>query len=131
MGQLTQQVNYLKEEVKLLENQRKKELLEQYKYRHPDMGVISLHIAAADEIFLGISKDVKADFNSNRFKLITGSHPNKQLQELWKQYGEASVEFSVVKPLEYEDPQEDHTEQLEALLLQCLEDMPRAKRIWR
>jgi hypothetical protein len=48
---------------------RKKELLESYKNRHPEMGVISYCCKETGEIFLGISKDTKADFNSTNMKL--------------------------------------------------------------
>lgn len=42
---------------------RKKELLEAYKNRHPEMGVISYSCKETGEVFLGISKDTRADFN--------------------------------------------------------------------
>lgn len=61
-------------EVKTMNIQRKKELIEEWKNRRPEMGVISFRCKATGETFLGISKDTKADFNSNSFKLSTGKH---------------------------------------------------------
>lgn len=110
---------------------RKKELLEIYKNRCPEMGVISYCCKNTGEIFLGISKDTKADFNSTNVKLAANWHPNKQLQELWNKYGREGFELSVVKVLEYDDPREDHTAELETLREQCFASAPNARRIWR
>ena len=56
-------------------------------------------------------------------------HPNKALQALWNQYGENGFAYTVVKVLEYKDPLEDYTEELEEMLEQCLAEMPKAKKI--
>lgn len=110
---------------------RKKELLEAYKNRRPEMGVISYCCKETSEVFLGISKDTKADFNSTNVKLEANWHPNKRLQELWNIYGRESFELSVIKVLKYDDPHEDITSELENLRDQCLDDNPNARRIWR
>lgn len=114
-----------------METNRKKQLLEEYKNRHPEKGVISFHCKATGETFLGISKDTRADLNSNRFKMSAGGHPNKRMQELWNQYGENSFEVTVPKILKYEDPTENHTGKLQELYEQCLAAYPEAKKIWR
>ena len=62
---------------------RKKELLGAWKNRRPEMGVISIFCKTTGDLFLGISKDTRADFNSNRFRLSANGHSNRQLQELW------------------------------------------------
>lgn len=110
---------------------RKKQLLEDYKNRRPEMGVISYRCLATNESFLGISKDTKADFNSTGAKLAANYHPNKRLQELWNQYGLEGFELSVVKTLKYENPADDHTSELEVLREQCLAQDEQARRIWR
>ncbi|WP_069999169.1 GIY-YIG nuclease family protein [Cellulosilyticum sp. I15G10I2] len=110
---------------------RKKELLEAYKNRCPEMGVISYRCKETGEVFLGISKDTKADFNSTSVKLGANLHPNKRLQELWNKYGQESFELSVIKVLKYDDPHKDHTAELESLRQQCLAADPNARRIWR
>ena len=83
------------------------------------------------EVFLGISKDTKSDFNSTNMKLAANWHPNKRLQELWNKYGSEGFELSVIKVLKYDDPHEDHTAKLESLREQCLAADPNARRIWR
>ena len=114
-----------------MDTARKKLLKEEYKFRRPEMGVISYRCKTTGETFLGISKDTKASFNSNSFKLSSNSHPNKQLQELWNHCGENDFELSVMKALKYKDPTEDYTEELEKLLGQCLTEKQDAKMIWK
>lgn len=80
---------------------------------------------------MGISKDTKADFNSNRFQLSMGMHPNKRLTELWNQYGEDGFEFSVVKILKYENPDDDHIEELETLREKCFAQDTEARKLWK
>ena len=109
----------------------KKELLQAYKNRRPEMGIISYRCIETGEIFLGASKDTRADFNSISFKLSSNGHPNHRLQELWKEYGKEGFELLVIKILKYEDPSEDQSKKLESLLEQCLADEPSSKKIWR
>lgn len=109
---------------------RKKQLIKEYENRKPEMGIISFCCVITKETFLDISKDTKADFNSNRFKLMANWHPNKRLQELWNLYHENNFQLSVIQILKYEDPKTDHTEELEKLLMQCLESNSNARRIW-
>ncbi len=112
-----------------MDTKRKKELLNEWKNRHPDMGVISIFYKATGDLFLNISKDIKADFNGNRFRLSVKLHPNKYLQALWDKYGENGFDYSVVKVLKYESPEDDPTDKLNALLEECLLEMPQARRI--
>ncbi len=114
-----------------MDKARRKILVEEWKNRRPEMGVISLRCKATGEAFLGISKETKADFNSIRVKLSSGTHPNKRLTELWNQYGEEGFEFSVPALLDYEDPLEDHTRDLEALRDRLLEADEKAVKIWK
>lgn len=114
-----------------MDPERKKRLLEEYKNKKPEMGVISFRCIATGEAFFGISKDTRADLNSTRFKLATNYHPNKRLLELWNRYGESNFELSVLKVLKYEDPHADHTDELEELREQCFAEDSEARRIWR
>lgn len=114
-----------------MDKAQKKALTEEWKNRRPEMGVISLRCKETGETFLGPAKDTKAGFNSLRTKLSGGIHPNKRLMELWNQYGEAGFELSVAAVLEYEDPLEDHTEELETLRDLCLAENPQAVKIWK
>lgn len=122
---------YNRGEVRIMDTKRRKELLEEYKHRRRDMGVISLRCKTTGESFLGTSTDVNADFNSNRAKLNMNSHPNKRLLTLWKEHGADDFEFTVRKSLECKDPTEDYTDKLEELREQCLEEDPQASKIWK
>ncbi len=110
---------------------RRKELIMEYKNRHPEMGIISYRSKTTEESFLGISKDTKANFNRNSFQLSTGRHPNRRLQELWNTYGEMDFETAILEVLEYEDPMEDHTEELEEMLEKYLSQDSKATKIAR
>ena len=70
-----------------MDTKKKKELLQQWKNRRPEMGVISFRCKKTGESFLGISKDTKADFNSNRFKLSGGGaseqKTDRALESVW------------------------------------------------
>ena len=114
-----------------MDMRRKKELLEAYKNRMPEMGVFSYKCKNTGDSFLGISKDTRADFNSDNAKLTMNMHPNRQLQELWNEYGREGFEISVIKLLKYDDPNEDHTEELEKLREECLASDSKARRIWK
>jgi len=114
-----------------MDKMRKKQLMEEYKNRRPEMGVISYRCIATGESFLGISNDTRAGFNSVNVRLAGNSHPNKRLQELWNQYGAEGFALSVVKILKYESPADDHTLELKALREQCLAQDKQASKIWR
>lgn len=114
-----------------MDKAQRKALVEEWKNRRPEMGVIAIRCKATGESFLGASKDVKTDFNSSRAKLSSGSHPNKRLSALWEQYGENGFEFLVIASLECGDPAKDYTAELEKLREQCLSKDIKAAKIWR
>lgn len=115
----------------IMDAKRKKELLWEYKNRKPDMGIISYRCKMTGEAFLGISKDIRADFNSTNMMLSVNYHPNRRLTELWKQYGEEGFEISVIRQFEYDNPHEDHTEELEKLREECFAADRNAGRLWK
>ncbi len=114
-----------------MDPKRKRELIEGYLNRKPEMGVISFKCKETGESFLGISKDTRADYNSNCVKLNTNTHPNKAFLALWKKFGQEGFEYNVLKVLKYEDPKEDHTDELEKMRNGFLAQDPNARKIWR
>lgn len=74
---------------------RKKQLLQEYKNRRPEMGVISLRRKTTGESFLGISRKTRADFNGIQCRLDGNTHPNKHLQALWNAYGMRDFEHAL------------------------------------
>lgn len=114
-----------------MDAKRKKEMIEAYKNRCPEMGLIAYRCKETGETFLGISKDTRADFNSNTVKLAANYHPNRRMQELWNTYGQDGFEIFVQEVLKYKDPHEDHTKELEELRELCFLQDPEAKKIWK
>ena len=114
-----------------MDMKRKRELLEAWENRHPEMGVISFRCSVTDEMFLTTATDIPAKFNRIRFQPSARNCPNKRLQELWEQYGEDAFELQVMKRLEYDDPKENYTDELEMICEQCLLENPKARRIWK
>lgn len=111
---------------------RKKQLIEEYKNRKPEMGILCFKFKAGEEIFLTASKDIRADINSNRFKMQLGNHPNKDMQKLWQAGGGLEgVEIFVMKEYAYKNSDDDHTDKLEALLTEYLAAHEGARRVWR
>ena len=107
-----------------MEKARKKELLSQYKNRHPDMGIVCWR--CGDEMWVAQSRDAKADFNGTSFQLNLGSWPNRELQQRYRERPE-DFQWCLLKKLDYEDYGEDHTEDLALLMLEVLEEYPHAK----
>lgn len=109
-----------------MDKEQKKALRAQYDERKPDMGIICWKKGTA--MWIAISKDVKADHNSSLFQLRLGSWPNRELQAAFTQDPE-SFEWSILKKLDHEDRDEDHSEELELLYQLCLEEYPDARQM--
>lgn len=107
-----------------MEKDRRKELKEQYANRHPDMGIVCWQ--SGDMMWAQISTDANADFNSTSFQLKLGSWPNREMQAAYKK-DPGSFKWSLIKELEYKDLADDHSEDLEILLLEFLDEYPDAK----
>lgn len=114
---------------KAMDNERKKQPIQAWKNRKPEMGVFSLTCTATGDAFLGATLDAKRAFNGIRARLENDMHPNKALQALWNEHGEDSIVYEVVALLDYDDPGEDHAEDLQALLDLCLDENPEAQRL--
>lgn len=111
-----------------MDNDKRKELKEQYSRRHPDMGIVCWQIG--DQMWVDMSTDANADFNGTNFQLQLGSWPNKELQNAYKANPEA-VKYSLIRKLDYEDITEDHTDDLKIMLMDFLEEFPDAKPLRR
>lgn len=104
--------------------ERKKELREQYKTRHPDMGVVCWR--CGDQIWVMISRDAKADYNSTSFQLKLGTWPNREMQLAFSQRSD-EFEWSLAKKLDYEDPSDDYSDDLQLLLMELMDEHPEAQ----
>lgn len=77
-------------------------------------------------MWIAISRDAKADCNRSLFQLKLGSWPERELQRAYTEAPE-TFQWSLLKKLDYEEREEDHTADLELLYLLCQEEYPQAK----
>lgn len=96
---------------------RKKELKELYKNFKPDMGVFIIKSNFNDKYYIEETQDLKSSINRTKFQLNLGSHPNKELQKHWKEYGESSFTIEVLEKLKYDKDESkvDYSEELNIL----------------
>lgn len=91
------------------------------------MGILCIRHTETGDCFLLGAANTTAVLNSCSFQLKMGSHPDRHLQALWKQYGESAFEIGVCRDLPYDkkDPEKtDYREELFALLDKTLSEIP-------
>lgn len=93
------------------------------------MGVIAITCKQTGEMFIDSCTDTQFIFNRHRFQLAANLHPNNRLQTLWKQYGENSFEYSIIRRMEYKIGEEKLEEKLEQLVNEYIEKNPQVRRI--
>lgn len=107
-----------------MDKDRRKELREQYDNRHPDMGVVTWR--HGNDIWVMTTKDANADYNRTSFQLRLGSWPNRELQDAYNADPNGFV-WTLEKQLKYEELNEDHSDDLEILLMDFIDKHPDAK----
>ncbi len=99
-----------------MDKSRRSELKQAYKNRTPEVGVFQIKNKVNGKIFLGSSPSLDKAFNRHLLGLKIGSHPNKELQKEWNQYGEESFIFEVIDRIKpNEDPLYNYSEDLKTL----------------
>lgn len=88
------------------------------------MGVVCW--CSGERMWIAISRDAKADYNRSLFQLKLGSWPERELQRAYTEAPE-TFRWSLLKKLDYEEREEDHSADLELLYLLCREEYPQAK----
>mgnify|MGYP003757405513 CR=1 FL=1 len=76
--------------------QSKKAMIREYKERKKPAGIFQIRNTVNGKILLGSSLNLEGKFNSHRFKLSIGRHPNTALQKDWNEYGPGSFEFEIL-----------------------------------
>lgn len=99
-----------------MDRQRKKELQQQYKQMRPQMGIFIIRSQVSNKCYIEATQDLKGTMNGAQFKLETGSHPNRELQKEWNEFGLEKFSVEILETLEY-DKDESKTDYKEDLAL--------------
>ena len=94
----------------------RKALIRDYKETRRPMGVFRVRNTVNGKSMIGTSKALPGMLNRQRFQLDLGSHPNRALQNDWKEFGPEAFVFETLDTLQAPDqPDYDPTEDLRAL----------------
>lgn len=93
---------------------RKKELIQDYKQSHRPMGVYQIRNIVNDKALIGVSLNLPGILNREQFALKAGVHMNKKLQAEWNEFGSENFVFEVLDELQPVDsPDYDARKDLE------------------
>ena len=106
---------------------RKKELKEQYKQMKTEMGVFIVQNKINNKYLLVTTQNLKGMINRVRFQLNNGGHPNSELQQEWKRFGEDKFDIIILETLDYDKDESkiDYSKELyimEIMLIEKLSD---------
>ncbi|NHN33950.1 DUF2087 domain-containing protein [Paenibacillus sp. S3N08] len=116
---------WVKEGVKQMSKEKRKELVLAYKEMKKPMGIYRLRNTANGKIFIGSSLNLEGRWNRHQFELNMNMERIADLQNDWKQFGEQQFVFEVLEQLEqrnegYQDIP-DELEKLEAKWIEQLQ----------
>lgn len=77
----------------------KKDLKRKYLETPRPIGVFQIRNLTNEKVFVGASMNLDGIFNRHRFQLNAGSHPSKELQKDWSEFGAENFEFEVLEEL--------------------------------
>ena len=92
------------EEEDIMDPERKKALLREYKETPLPMGVFQIKNNVTGKLLLLKALNLPGIINRHQLELRRGMHRNRQLQQDWNQYGESAFSFDILdslKPEEY------------------------------
>lgn len=81
----------------------KKQIIEEYKQREIEMGIIRIYNTITEYCFVDISNNLYKPFEGIKFQLELGRFKSKQLQKDWNTYGQETFKFDVVKKLKIDE----------------------------
>ncbi len=87
-----------------MSNDRKRELVREYKERKVRRGVFAVRCAPSGEVWVSASPNLEAQQNGLWFQLkLGGSHANPALKAAWKLHGEAAFSYEILAELSDEE----------------------------
>ncbi|MFZ7132307.1 MAG: GIY-YIG nuclease family protein [Eubacteriales bacterium] len=98
----------------------KKELKMQFKQMKSQMGIYMIRSKMNNKCYINATQNLNGRINSGKFKLRSGNHPCRELQNEWKEYGEENfiIETLEVLPYDKDESKTDYSEDL--ILLQLI-----------
>jgi hypothetical protein len=96
----------------------------EYKDTPRPAGVYRVRNSVTGKSLIGSTTDLPGMLNRQRFQLENGSHPDRELQRDWSEFGSDAFEFETLDQLEPSDePTYDPTEDLAVLKKMWLEKL--------
>lgn len=74
-----------------------------YKEQKTAAGIYALRCAAAQAVWVGVSRNIDAQENSVRFVLRMGSHPNRDIQAALRAHGGEAFAYEVLERIDDPD----------------------------
>jgi hypothetical protein len=106
------------------ESMDRKEMVRQYKETPRPAGVYRVRNGVNGKSLVGSSPNLPGMLNRQRFQLEQGSHPHRELQADWNEYGAGAFTFEVLDQLKpSKEPLDDPSEDLRVLLEMWLEKL--------
>ena len=100
----------------------KKELKQEYKQTKFPMGVFRIRNLINGKIFIGSSVNLDKIWNSHKFKLNNGLHPNKELQKDWNDYGENNFVYEILEEIKESAEPADYEKEVKDIEEICIEE---------
>ncbi len=106
------------------EDLNRRELIRQYKETPRPAGVYRVRNTVNGRSLMGTSPDLPGMLNRQRFQLQHGSHPNRELQKDWNEFGPDAFTFETLDQLKpASEPGYDPSEDLRVLEQMWLEKL--------
>jgi hypothetical protein len=83
--------------------QRRKEINRAYQERVKPSGVFQVRNLANGKVLLGSSLNLEGPLNKHRFMLQINSHPNRELQKDWNEFGPGQFTFEILETIPVKD----------------------------
>lgn len=109
---------YRNNEVLEMKKLDRKEVINEYKQREVELGIIKIENKITGYSFVDVCNNLYKPFEGIKFQLNLGRFKSKELQKDWKEYGESAFSFEIVEKLKtkLEETEKEKLENLNELL---------------
>jgi DNA-binding CsgD family transcriptional regulator len=88
---------------KTVDKSRRKELAAEFQEKKAQIGIFVVKNKQNGKMFIDRSVNMEGSFNLIRFGLETGTHPNQEMLQDWRKYGDDAFEYSVLELVKEDD----------------------------